>query len=460
MGRTLPDLNRFPGKPILKTQPLISRQIFFAKQHQDARTLVDTAFDIASFKHALKSDDAEIRAGLAADPATPPEILCFLTEDPVVKVRRAVAENPQTPNAANVALSRDADVTVRCLLAHKLVGEGLGDEERQNLWRMGFTILETLMRDKMVQVRRVLATGFRHAPDAPQEIVSGLAFDEMEEVGGRVLAESPLLTDSELIGYLRNGAPVWGQTAIASRPSVSPALGQALTETAEPPALVAFAGNDGAEIDAGSLDFLVERSETAPEIQEPLVQRAGLGGSLLVKLARIVAAPLLQILCGRKDIDADTAKRMNRAIESRKDGPEVRAVPTDNADRPDDRKVAARLPGNGERPRDRAERLFKAGTLTDDAIAMALDSSDRNFVIASLSLRAGIGENRVQRMVDVESARTVVALAWKAGLSARFAMDLQRQLAHIPHQKVINARNGLDFALGPTEMTEQLALFD
>jgi len=422
--------------------------------------LVDTAFYIASFKHALKSDDAEIRARLAADPTTPPEILCFLTEDPAVKVRRAVAENPQTPNAANVALSHDADVTVRCLLAHKLVGEGLGTDERQKLWRMGFTILETLMRDKMVQVRRVLATGFSRCPDAPHAIVSGLAFDEMEEVGGRVLANSPLLTDSELIGHLRNGAPVWGQTAIASRPSVSPALGQALTETAEPPALVAFAANNGAEIDPGSLDFLVERSKTAPEIQEPLVKRAGLGGSLLVRLARLVAAPLLDILCGRKDIDADTVKRMNRAIKSRKDGAKARAVPTDSSDRSGDRKVAARPPGDGEAPRDRAERLFKSGALTDDAIAIALDSNQQEFVIASLALRAGIGENRVQRMVNIESARTVVALAWKAGLTARFAMDLQRQLARIPHQKVINARNGLDFALGPKEMTKQLALFD
>ena len=136
------------------------------------------------------------------------------------------------------------------------------------------------------------------------------------------------------------------------------------------------------------------------------------------------------------------------------------AVPTDSSDRSGDRKVAARPPGDGEAPRDRAERLFKSGALTDDAIAIALDSNQQEFVIASLALRAGIGENRVQRMVNIESARTVVALAWKAGLTARFAMDLQRQLARIPHQKVINARNGLDFALGPKEMTKQLALFD
>lgn len=223
---------------------------------------------------------------------------------------------------------------------------------------------------------------------------------------------------------------------------------------------MAFAGNVSAKIDAGSLDFLIERSETAPGIQEPLVRRTDLGGSLLIRLARIVAAPPLDILRGRKDIDADTVKRLDRAIESRKDDPEARAVLTDSSDRSDDRKGAARPPGNGEGPRDRAERLFKAGALTDDAISMALDSSDLQFVIASLSLRAGIGEKRVQRMVDVENARTIVALAWKAGLSARFVMGLQRQLARIPHRKVINARNNLDFALGPKEMTEQLALFD
>ena len=433
--------------------------------------MADAAIDISSYKNALKSDDAKIRTALAADSATPPEILCFLTEDPSVDVRRAVAGNPTTPNAANVALSRDSDVTVRCLLARKLVGDGLDAAARQNLWRMGFTILETLMRDTLVQVRRTLAEGFSHSTDAPHEIVSSLAFDKEEEVGGRVLAASPLLTDSELIGYLKSGAPVWAQKAIAERPEVSPALGQALTETGAPPALAAFAGNQTTTIDAASLDRLVERSEAAPEIQEPLVKRPGLGGSLLVRLARTVAAPLLDILCGRPDIDTDTAKRMNRAIETRKDDPKIRAVPASGGNvaartnagaskKDSDRTVGVKPLRNGEEPRDRAARLLKAGALTNDAVALALDSREHDFVIAALSLRAGITEGRVRRMVDVESPRTMVALAWKAGLTARFAMDLQRQLAGISYRKVINARDGIDYALSRSEMTEQLALFD
>ena len=427
--------------------------------------MADAAVDISTYKNALKSDDATIRTALAADPATPPEILCFLTEDPSVDVRRAVAGNPVTPNAANVALSRDSDVTVRCLLARKLVGDGLDTAARQNLWRMGFTILETLMHDTLVQVRRTLAEGFCQSKDAPHEIVSGLAFDREEEVGGRVLSASPLLTDSQLIGYLKSGAPVWAQKAIAERPEVSPALGQVLTETCAPPALAAFAGNRQATIDAASLDRLAEKSETAPEIQEPLVNRPSLGGSLLVRLAHTVAAPLLNILCKRPDIDADTAKRMNRAIETRKDDPKIRAVPATggNAAAPgkgSDRAVAVKPLRHGEGPRDRAARLFKAGALTDDAIALALDAGEHEFVVAALGLRAGIPESRVQRMVDVESPRTMVSLAWKAGLTARFSMDLQRQLARIPYRRVINARDGIDYALSRNEMTEQLALFD
>jgi hypothetical protein len=52
-----------------------------------------------------------------------------------------------------------------------------------------------------------------------------------------------------------------------------------------------------------------------------------------------------------------------------------------------------------------------------------------------------------------------MALSWKAGFNARFAMDLQRQLAGIPPRKVINARNGIDYPHSPEDMTTQLSLF-
>jgi hypothetical protein len=77
------------------------------------------------------------RAALAGRADTLPELLYFLSEDSEISVRRAVAENPYTPRQADVVLGRDPDPGVRCLLARKIVGEGLGDDERSQLWRMG-----------------------------------------------------------------------------------------------------------------------------------------------------------------------------------------------------------------------------------------------------------------------------------------------------------------------------------
>jgi hypothetical protein len=63
--------------------------------------------------------------------------------------------------------------------------------------------------------------------------------------------------------------------------------------------------------------------------------------------------------------------------------------------------------------------------------------------MAALALRAGYPVETIRRMVCVQSARTIVALFWKTGFSARFAMDLQRQLAGILPTKIVNARDGV-----------------
>ncbi len=413
--------------------------------------------DIASFKETLKHGNTRARAELASSAATPPEILCFLTEDGEAEVRRAVADNPNTPATAQAALSRDPDISVRVALARTMVGDGLDESARQTLWRTGFTILETLMRDQVVRVRNALASGLASKKEAPHPVVLHLARDKAEKVATPILSNSPVLTDSDMIDYLRDGAPDWAQTAMAGRTEVSGDLGAGLTDVAGPIALATLAGNGGAFLTESVLEELAARAETESGLQEPLAGRNRLPGSILVRLARFVASPLLSRLCGRTDIDRETARRMNRAIETRIDMPDVRAVPGATAI---DNPVSPASPGNdNESSVARASNLFREGKLTDDAIALALDSNRRDFVIAALALRAGMPEDRARRMADAGSARTMVALSWKAGLSARFALDLQRSLARIPHTKVINARNGLDYALTPAEMTEQLALF-
>lgn len=91
--------------------------------------------------------------------------------------------------------------------------------------------------------------------------------------------------------------------------------------------------------------------------------------------------------------------------------------------------------------------MFDEKALTDVSVAAALDNKDYKLVVAALALRASIPMPTIERMVRVKSVKKIVALAWKTGFSARFAMDLQRDLAFISPTKIMNARDGIDFPM-------------
>ena len=150
-------------------------------------------------KDLASHPDAEVRVQLASSLDTPAEILYFLAADPSPEVRRAVAENSTTPRQADTLLSSDSDYTVRCELARKIVGAGLPEDDRSQLWRMGFTILETLARDTLVRVRRTLAEAIKNQPSAPRPVILELARDPEKEVASPILRNSPVLTERDLV---------------------------------------------------------------------------------------------------------------------------------------------------------------------------------------------------------------------------------------------------------------------
>ena len=213
--------------------------------------------------------------------------------------------------------------------------------------------------------------------------------------------------------------------------------------------------NPGSTLSQSALEALVERSATEKELQTPLVERKDMPGGLLSKLAKFVAAPLLKTLCGRNDLNQQSVSAINNAIESREDKPAVRAVMAESGGESSDTDVSAAAKAAA-----RAQQLFADGSLTDEVVATALDRRENEFVVEALALRAGYSAQKVRRMVQVKSARTIVALSWKGGFTARFALDLQTQLANIQPINIINARDGVDYALSISEIEEQLSLFD
>jgi len=276
-------------------------------------------------KDLASHPDAEVRVSLASNPVTPAEILYFLADDPSPAVRCAVAENPNTPRQADTLLSCDSDYTVRCLLARKIVGVGLPKDDRSQLWRMGFTILETLACDAIVRVRRTLAEAIKDQPTAPRPIILELARDPDQEVAGPVLRDSPVLTESDLVDIASGDAPDWAQTAISERKTVQAGVSEAIVTRGNIPAVTSLLMNKRAVIDDSTIERVVDGAENIIEWHEPLVARPSLPGGAITKLAGFVAALLLSVLRSRTDLDPRTAKGVDTAAQSR--GMKVRKPP-------------------------------------------------------------------------------------------------------------------------------------
>ena len=203
--------------------------------------------------------DPAVRTALAANPETPPEILYFLAKDEAVAVRRAVAANPATPHQADIILAKDRDYGVRCELARKAVGEGLAVDKRRELWRMGFTILETLATDKVVRVRRALAEAIKSLVGAPRPVILRLARDTDREVAAPILRHSPVLTGKDLVKIVGPGAPEWAQKAVADRADISPDVADVVVASGSIPSITRLLKNTRARIRDETIERVVER---------------------------------------------------------------------------------------------------------------------------------------------------------------------------------------------------------
>ncbi len=401
-------------------------------------------------KRDARNPDPAVRARLATAPGTPPELLYFLAEDPDDAVRQKVAANGATPPQADLILARDADYGVRCALAHKLVGDGLPDDERRRLWRMTFTLLETLATDQVMRVRRILAHAFQFDRQAPHKLVSGLARDREQDVAEPILANSPVLSDQELIDIVDGGAPDWAQAAIAGRPDISADLADAIARRDDPGAVRRLIENGGALIADGTMERIVARAPEVEAWHAPLVNRPRLPVVAVRGLIRFVAGPLLGVMRRTQTMDPATAKELDGEIAQRGNDPRPR--------RPSGTEKPAKG-GGAEGPEARAQRLMQADQLNDEVVALALASGEREFVTAALCIRAGLPLDLGRRIIMSKSAKAVTALAWKGKFSMRFAIELQGRLAAIAPAARLYARGGVDYPLSAHEMDWHIELY-
>ena len=409
------------------------------------------AFTYEEARELAKNPDTKVRRQVASRPDMRPEILYFLADDASAEVRRQVAVNGATPPQADRALAADADETVRLDLAGKLarLAPGLTANEQDRLRRLTYEALEVLARDQIPKVRQILADALKDVANAPPEVIGRLARDAEIAVAAPVLQYSPVLTDADLLDIIGSRPIPGALAAISRRALVTFPVADAIAATDDIEAIAALLGNKSAQIREETLDRLVDRAPDIEAWHQPLTQRPALSARTAQKLARFVATSLLQALAERHDLDPEAARAVATVVKKRLE--EMAAVGPAKAE--------AKRAADESTALLRARSLQAAGQLDETTIDTALSGGDRGFVIAALAVLAGLPVPLVKKVVETQSAKGIVAVVWKAGLSMHLAEQTQGKLLRLSSGRMLTAKSG-NFPLTPDEMEWQLDFLD
>jgi len=388
-------------------------------------------------RELARHGDSEVRRQLASRTDIRPEVLYFLADDTSADVRREIATNTSSPRKADLKLASDADPEVRSELAVKIARlvPGLTANERDSVGRMTYEVLELLARDEITRVRQVLAEALKDVADAPPEVIRRLARDIELVVSMPVLEFSPVLTDDDLIEIIASHPASGALSAISRRDPVNEPVSEAIVDTHDVDAVAQLLGNPSAQIRERTLDLLIEESVERPSWQEPLVRRPRLPEKAARRLAQMVAESLLDVLSQRDDLPASTVEAVRTEVHRRLD-----------------KKGAIEEEG----PEQLARRLHRERKLNEKVIAESLRKGSHDFVAAAISVRAGLPAQTVAKAVESKSAKGIVALMWKAGLSMSLAVDVQKRVAKVPLTLVLKPTDSGGFPLRDDEMEWQL----
>ncbi len=410
---------------------------------QAVRAGAEAPISYEESKRLAKDRNPQVRAGIARREDIRPEVLYFMAEDDSAEVRGWIAANRKTPRQADLILARDRDEEVRRKLAAKIANlmpelDASGQEQAQEIL---IEVIGILAQDQAIRVRQIIAETLKDVAEVPPAVIQRLARDIEEVVACPVLEFSPLLSDRDLIEIIEAGSGAGQLRAISRRYGVGESIADAIVATQDQGAVAALLENDSAQIREDALDGLVEGAIQVTAWQKPLVLRPKLPLGAVRKLASFVAGSLLSLLQARQDLDRKTAKAVAKEVRRRLKDEDTKSK-------------------TAEDPAAKAKSLHKSGKLDEAALSRALNSGERDFLRHGLALRAGMPHVLVEHIFSAHSAKGVTALAWKAEVSMRFAVQLQLRMGGIAPNQVLHPRAGTGYPLGEDEMVWQLEFFE
>ncbi len=399
-----------------------------------------TPKDYSAQKAELKSASSKSRLSLAKDSKTNKEILYFLAEqDPDPKVRKAATKNKSTPVQVTPILAQDPDVDVRLELAKRLVEllPDVSQDKQSQLYAFVVQALGTLALDEVLKIRTALSSTLKEHAHTPPKVAGQLARDVEREVSEPILRFCAALSDQDLLDILKSHPASWVVAAIAGRDEVSEDVSEAVIEIEDRPGGAVLINNDGAKITVGLLHTIVEKARNFPEWQKPMAMRKSLPVSIAKELAEFVDASVRDLLMKREDFDQQMTEEVAAIFRRRMDFASDEGEAQETVD-------------------ERLKRLIGEGNLNEDTISDAIGMRERDFVIAAVAHLAKAPRGEVDKVFKMKAPKPVVAVAWKAGLSMRLALHLQKEIAHVAPKELIYPKNGTDYPLTKDELEWQL----
>lgn len=420
-------------------------QKLFSKKEKTIKPVVDQQRDEARYtqeRDLAKTGTAKDKLKLARNPQTHLEILYYLAEDEDVSVRRAVAKNEATPLHVSAVLAKDDDIDVRMALAERLMAmlPELNSEQHSHLYAFAVQALGMLALDEVLKVRLALSSTLKDKAYTPPQVATQLARDIERVVSEPVLKLCAAIPDEDLVEILLEHPDSWVIEAIAEREDLSDMVSDAVINTGSVPGGSALLSNQSANISMETLEKIIERARQTPEWHKPLAIRKHLPPEIVKEIVLFVDHSIQKLIAERTDFDEETrgfiketvSRRMNFLIDEK---------------------------GRRIDPKKKVQDLYGAGKLDEDAIADAMALRENDFVVDALSLKTGIDQPVIKRMIGTHSAKAVTALSWKAGLSMRFALEMQKTLANVATRELLYPRNGEEYPLSEEDMKWQIDFF-
>ena len=245
---------------------------------------------------------------------------------------------------------------------------------------IAYDILQTLILDIEVAIRRDISNILAQQSDAPHALIQALAHDEIG-VAFPILVKSGVLDDPDLIGVIRtHGVDHW--LAVAQRPAIGLQVSARLVETNSEKTILALLRNKSAAISAKTMEHLVERSREVASYRQPILDRDDLDSALAVRMFFWVSTVLRDHIVEKFKLDEKIVENLVGQVVAN----EMRRVAEDK--RPH-REVSVEL-----------KTLMKdEGRLTADMLMIALREGEIPLFVSMFSRMTTLGEHLVGRML-------------------------------------------------------------